>query len=128
MAGIKKSKQRDALLNELQSRYDHPTAEDLYISIKKDIPNLSLGTVYRNLNLLHSEGEIVKISSDGADRFDGNIIPHCHFVCRKCGKMKDIPLPEDAFPITYDTIKSVDGTVERYSLTLFGLCGECLKL
>ena len=125
MAGIKKSKQRDALLNELNCRYDHPTAEDLYVSIKKDIPNLSLGTVYRNLNLLQSEGEIIKISSDGADRFDGNTMPHCHFVCRKCGRMKDISLPENVSPITNDSINSVNGTVEKYSLTLFGVCSEC---
>ncbi len=125
MAGIKKSRQRDALLNELQSRYDHPTAEDLYFTVKKDIPNLSLGTVYRNLNLLENEGEVIKLSSDGADRYDGNTMPHCHFSCTKCGKMGDIILPDSSYPITDDVIKSIDGTVEGYSVTLFGVCGEC---
>ncbi len=127
MAGIKHSKQRDALLNELQSRYDHPTAEDLYSEVKKEIPNLSLGTVYRNLSLLDNEGEIVKISVDGADRYDGNVIPHGHFSCVKCGKMTDIPFPDGSLPINDEIIKSVDGTIEKYSITLFGVCGECEK-
>lgn len=127
MAGIKHSKQRDALLNELQSRYDHPTAEDLYSEVKKVIPNLSLGTVYRNLSLLENEGEIIKISVDGADRYDGNVIPHCHFSCVKCGKMTDIPLPENVHPVNDEVINSINGTVEKYVLTLFGVCSECDK-
>lgn len=127
MAGIKKSRQRDALLAELQSRYDHPTAEDLYLTVKKNIPNLSLGTVYRNLSLLVDEGEIIKISSDGADRYDGCAVPHCHFSCTKCGKMSDIILPENTLLINDDVIKSVHGSVEKYSVTLFGICDECEK-
>ena len=128
MAGLKKSRQRDALLNELQSRYDHPTAEELYLEVKKDIPNLSLGTVYRNLNLLENSGEIVKISADGADRYDGNLAPHCHFSCVKCGSVTDIKLPENAFPIADNIINCVNGTVERYSLSLFGVCSECADI
>lgn len=125
MAGKKHSRQRETLLNELQSRCDHPTAEELYLSVKKDIPNLSLGTVYRNLSLLESEGEIVKISDDGADRYDGNITPHFHFLCSKCRRMSDVFLPENTQPITDDLINSVHGTIEKYTLTLFGVCSEC---
>lgn len=125
MAGQKKSKQRDALLHELQSRCDHPTAEELYLSVKKDFPNLSLGTVYRNLSLLVNESETVKISADGADRYDGKVEPHCHFSCRICKKMADIVLPHESLPITDDVINCVDGTVEKYSVTLYGVCSEC---
>ncbi len=128
MAGQKKSKQRDALLHELQSRCDHPTAEELYLSVKKDFPNLSLGTVYRNLALLDSENEAVKISADGADRYDGNVAPHCHFSCRECKRMFDIPLSHESLPITDEVIKSVDGTVEKYAVTLYGVCRECKKI
>lgn len=128
MAGIKKSRQRDALLNELHSRCDHPTAEELYISIKKEIPNLSLGTVYRNLSLLESEGEIIKISSDGADRYDGNITPHYHFSCTECGGISDIFLPKNSIQIADDAIKYIDGTIEKYTLTLFGICGKCRNI
>lgn len=125
MAGVKKSKQRDALLKELQSTHDHPTAEELYLSLKKEMPNLSLGTVYRNLNLLDNEGEITKISFEGADRYDGNTMPHCHFSCVKCGKVTDVIIPEGTLSITDDITKSIDGIVEKYSLNFFGICSEC---
>ena len=83
---LKRSKQRDAILSFLATRYDHPTAETVYLNIKEEFPNISLGTVYRNLNLLSEIGEIQKISSGvGPDRFDGNPAPHYHFLCKKCG-------------------------------------------
>lgn len=125
MAGIKRSRQRDAILKELKSRRDHPTAEDLYLSLKKDIPNLSLGTVYRNLSLLEKEGEILKISDDGADRYDGTVASHFHFSCLRCGKISDVFLPQNTLPLTDDAINSIHGTVEKYSLTIFGICSEC---
>lgn len=125
MAGVKKSRQREALLKELQSSHDHPTAEELYLSLKKEIPNLSLGTVYRNLSLLDNEGEISKISSDGADRYDGNTMPHCHFSCTECGRVCDVIIPEGTLSITDDIVKNIDGVVEKYTLNFFGICSEC---
>ena len=79
---LKYSKQREAIKNFLVTRYDHPTAETVYLNIRKEFPNISLGTVYRNLNLLAEIGEIQKLSSGiGPDRFDGNPAPHYHFIC-----------------------------------------------
>ena len=67
---LKRSKQRESIKKFLISRYDHPTAETVYMNIKEEFPNISLGTVYRNLNLLTNLGEAVKISTpDGGDRF-----------------------------------------------------------
>lgn len=125
MAGTKHSKQRDALIDELCSRYDHPTAEVLYMSLKSEFPNLSLGTVYRNLGMLCSDGSIMKISVDGADRYDGNPKPHCHFLCSCCGKMSDIHLPDGKSPFNESLISSVNGQIESYSLTLCGICDNC---
>ncbi len=122
MAGIKRSRQRDALINELCSRYDHPTAEALYLSLKKEFPNLSLGTVYRNLALLSDAGDIIKISVDGADRYDGNAKPHCHFLCRECQGMFDI---HNDSPFSDSLIENLGGEIEKYSLTLFGVCEKC---
>ena len=122
MAGIKHSRQRDAIINELCSRTDHPTAETLYWSLKEDFPNLSLGTVYRNLGLLCDDGSIIKISVDGADRYDGNAKPHCHFLCRSCKEMSDV---HNVSPFSETLITSVNGEIENYSLTLFGVCGNC---
>ena len=84
---IKYSRQRDSIKNFLENRYDHPTAETVYANIRQEYPNISLGTVYRNLALLSELGEIQKISTGiGPDRFDGNPRPHYHFFCRKCGR------------------------------------------
>lgn len=122
MAGIKHSRQRDAIISELCSRKDHPTAETLYLKLKEDFPNLSLGTVYRNLGLLCEDGSIIKISVDGADRYDGNPSPHCHFLCRKCERMYDIP---NDSPFSKGFIESVQGEIENYALTLYGICDKC---
>lgn len=125
MAGIKNSKQRTALINELCSRCDHPTAETLYLSLKDDLPNLSLGTVYRNLALLCAEGAAKKVSLDGADRYDGNLTPHGHFLCRVCNQMYDFESTADIGKAAQSLLGSSGGTVESYSLTLYGICGNC---
>ena len=73
---LKYSKQREAIKSFLAGRYDHPTAETVYLGIKEEFPNISLGTVYRNLSLLSDIGEIQKLSTGiGPDRFDGNAAP-----------------------------------------------------
>ena len=78
---LKRSKQRESIKKFLISRYDHPTAETVYMNIKEEFPNISLGTVYRNLSLLADIGEIQKLSTGiGPDRFDGNPKPHYHFL------------------------------------------------
>ena len=80
---LKRSKQRESIKKFLISRYDHPTAETVYMNIKEEFPNISLGTVYRNLSLLADIGEIQKLSTGiGPDRFDGNPTPHYHFICK----------------------------------------------
>ena len=78
----KYSKQRELIINSLKNRTDHPTADMLYIDLKKEMPNLGIATVYRNLVELCEEGVIIKIKSkNGPDRYDGNTMPHVHFEC-----------------------------------------------
>ena len=90
MAAIKYSRQREAIKHYLASTKEHPTADTVYLHVKEDFPNISLGTVYRNLNLLTDIGEAIKIPTpDGGDRFDGNVIPHNHFLCTSCGRLLD---------------------------------------
>ena len=73
MAGVKYSRQRQAIIDYLCSTKEHPTAETVYTNVRIQYPNVSLGTVYRNLNLLADEGEILRLTcGDGSDRFDGN--------------------------------------------------------
>ena len=124
---IKHSRQRDAIRQNLMGRCDHPTAETVYMDIKEDFPNISLGTVYRNLSLLSELGEIQKIATGtGPDRFDGNTNPHCHFQCRMCYHVLDIPFdyPED---LNAHASKHFPGIIEGNSIQFFGLCPDCMK-
>ena len=70
------SRQREAILENLKNRYDHPTAMELYLSVREDIPNLSLGTLYRNLALLRDSGKIISLTLGGEEHFDANTNQH----------------------------------------------------
>lgn len=90
---LKHSKQRDATEQFLATRYDHPTAETVYMNLREEYPKLSLATVYRNLSLLAELGNIQKIpTGNGPDRFDGRPEPHNHFLCDECGSMIDLQM------------------------------------
>ena len=124
---IKHSRQREAIRENLMHRYDHPTAEMVYLDIKEDFPNISLGTVYRNLTLLSELGEIQKLSTGtGPDRFDGNPKSHCHFQCRTCQSVLDIPF-ENPHDISAMAQKNFPGIIEGNTIQFFGLCPECIK-
>ena len=87
------SRQRQMVLDVVKNRTKHPTADKVYEILKKDHPEISLGTVYRNLNLLAEMGEISRVETSSVkDHFDGNQHPHAHFVCRKCGGVFDLNL------------------------------------
>lgn len=86
----RKSIQRDTILKAVMSTKSHPDAEWIYEEVKKEIPKISLGTVYRDLNSLAKAGEILKLEIAGAtSRYDGNTESHCHFRCKNCGLMED---------------------------------------
>jgi len=125
-APTKYSHQREAILTYLKQRKDHPTAENVYIAIKETIPNISLGTVYRNLNQLSSSGQILRLSGDGkTDHFDACIEPHYHFVCKHCGAVKDV----DMEPLSQliDEANSVSQfNIDEVSVLFSGTCEDCL--
>lgn len=125
MAIERKSKQRDAIILELQSRYDHPTAMELYLAVRENIPNLSLGTLYRNLSQLEECGMVIKIPDGTTDRFDGNTHPHAHYKCTSCGKVYDLMSFNNDFTKVNDDII---GTVDNYSLIFFGKCKSCNQI
>lgn len=120
---MKYSKQREMVLNALIDNKIHPTADDIYGIIKKDLPTISLATVYRNLNQLADNGDILKIQMPGEpDRFDSTICDHHHFNCVKCGCVCDI-MPED---INLSSIANINGNVILdYQIILKGICKEC---
>ena len=126
MAGLKYSRQRECIKNGLQSRKDPPTAEMIYTSIRREFPNISLGTVYRNLSLLVETGEIRKITTDGADRFDATLTPHSHFICRACGCVLDMMIPLEN-PVSQVDRLWEEGDVEECRFEFRGICKKCRK-
>ncbi len=122
----KYSRQRECILKNLQSRRDHPTADMVYESVQVGEPNISLGTVYRNLSFLAENGQILKISTGiGPDHFDGFTEAHNHFVCRKCGRVLDLDYVADE-KIIADASKNFNGEIEGYDLQFYGTCEDCL--
>ena len=125
MKSLKYSRQRESIKSCLMNRCDHPTADALYTTLREQFPNISLGTVYRNLNLLVDLGEIKKIpSGDGIDHFDYDTSPHYHFVCRQCGCIRDLPMPVSE-TLEQEAAAFVDGTIEDHSLIFRGVCSSC---
>lgn len=122
---LKYSRQREAIKNFLSSNYDHPTAETIYTNLKKDFPNISLGTVYRNLSLLSEIGEIRKLSTGiGPDRFDGNLAPHHHFICNCCNRIMDLDVT-DFNHINILAGQNFDGAIEGHITYFYGKCPDC---
>ena len=123
---VRHSKQRDAIFDNLCSRYDHPTAEDIYFSLKPSMPALSLATVYRNLSQLESDGKIIRIESAGTARYDGNINLHYHLSCINCGGVFDVFMDDDC-GICKKASEIFDGKILTHSVLFTGYCSACNK-
>ena len=127
MSANKYSRQREAIRENLMHRKDHPTADMVYTDIRQIYPNISLGTVYRNLTLLADQNIIRKVvTDDGILRFDATTAPHDHFVCRQCSRVLDLKRA-DAEDFRYVPGEEFDGDIEECQLTFYGICGECKK-
>lgn len=127
MKTLKYSRQRESIKEFLHSRHDHPTADTVYANVREIYPNISLGTVYRNLSLLASLGEIQKITcEDGADRFDATTAPHYHVVCRGCGRVDDLPMKWES-AIDEQASGIYHGRIEGHTTCFYGMCEECLE-
>ena len=120
------SRQKEMVLSEVLSRCDHPTADEIYTSVRVKCPGISLGTVYRNLNSLVEMGSIRRVGIPGkADRFDRTLEPHNHMYCTCCGCVQDVSVDEEALLAVLK--KTPELEMESYSLTLYGLCPSCRK-
>lgn len=121
------SRQRESILRYLRTTDCHPTAETVYQKIQSENPQISLGTVYRNLTLLAELGQILKITAfDGPDRYDGNITPHYHFMCRECGCVMDLAMDSLAH-IDLLAAHNFDGTIEGHTAHFYGKCPQCAR-
>ena len=121
------TKQRTLIYETVQGSSSHPTADDVFRAVRTKMPNISLGTVYRNLNVLTELGKIRKISIPGQpDHFDRQGDWHDHMVCVHCGRMLDITL--QAMPTLPEQLALQSGlTITGYSLVAQCVCPECAK-
>lgn len=123
----RKSQQRERILQSLRETKNHPTAESLYLQLKKEIPGLSLGTVYRNLKVLLDQGLVQKLPfGSGQDRFEAKIPPHYHLVCEQCGVVKDFDMAEYT-SINKQAAAQSDFKISRHRIDFFGLCKKCQR-
>ena len=117
--------QRRVILDELCHLKSHPTAAELYAVVRQRLPRISLGTVYRNLEVLHEDGVINKLEFAGAEsRFDGNIEQHYHVRCTECGRVEDI-FPLDSEQTLSQPAELAGFQVTGYRLEYFGICPGC---
>lgn len=120
--------QRLEIISYLQSTTEHPTAEKIYYEVRKKLPKLSLGTVYRNLEILAEKGIVVKLDlGEDRDRYDADTKLHHHFICRQCRRIIDIIMP-DVEQLKDRIEGQLNVRVEKTQILFNGLCEYCQKL
>jgi Fe2+ or Zn2+ uptake regulation protein len=124
---LRMTRQRLVILEELRKVKTHPSADELYEKVKRRLPHISLGTVYRNLEILSRLGEIQHVEIGGTmKRFDGNPANHYHIRCTRCGRVDDVeigPLKQ----VENALAGATDYRVTGHRLEFVGLCRKCLK-
>lgn len=121
------SKKRAAILDAIRQTDCHPSAEWVYQTLKPLHPDLSLGTVYRNLIFFQNTGALQSVGVvKGQERFDANITPHSHFVCSCCGAVIDLDQIGLDSEIDRKICEQYGFTVNRHELTFYGTCHTCM--
>ncbi|MCQ2398662.1 MAG: transcriptional repressor [Sphaerochaetaceae bacterium] len=120
----RQTRQRQIVLDEVRSRCDHPSADDIYLSVRGKDSRISRGTVYRNLRVLSDNGDVLRIRVPGSDRYDLRCDSHCHLLCTECGKVVDAPV---SYPEEWNKeIENCTGfKIKGYSTVLEGICPQC---
>jgi len=122
---LRRTSQRGAILEALRGTHRHPTAAELHCVVRRRLPRISLGTVYRNLEVLARAGLVQRLGAAGAEmRFDARVEPHNHVRCVRCGRMCDLELVEQ--PVELSAARRTTGfEILSASLEFRGLCPEC---
>lgn len=126
MKTAKHFKKRDAILACLRSTNEHPSADWIYAKLKPEYPDISLGTVYRNLTLFKEQGLITSLGTvGGVERFDANTDPHVHFICNSCDAVMDLPQMTVPQELCLQAAQGTGGQVASCQLTFTGTCSQC---
>ena len=122
----RKSLQRDAILRVVMNTNSHPGADWIYDQVRKEIPSISMGTIYRNLAILMDQGFVRKIHlGTKFDRFEARIDFHYHLVCEKCGSIEDFEMPIDR-DLNKSAGKLTDFDIHHHRIEFFGTCSRCI--
>lgn len=122
------SKKREAILAAIRSTDCHPSAEWVYRALKPSHPDLSMGTVYRNLTFFRETGDIQSVGViQGQERFDGITAPHSHFICTRCGAVMDLLQVDLDSDMDRGVGEQYGFAVDRHELTFYGTCPKCMQ-
>jgi Fur family ferric uptake transcriptional regulator len=125
--GIRLTRQRKAILQTLKSVVTHPTADELYEMIRKQLPKVSLGTVYRNLEILCQNGLVQKLELAGMQRrYDGDVSEHYHVRCVNCGRIADVKIPSMHMEQFFKYVPQ-DFKVVGFRLKFLAVCSKCVE-
>ena len=120
-------KKREAILECLRSTNTHPSAEWVHAKLRETFPDISLGTVYRNLSMFKEQGLVISVGTvNGIERFDANTQPHVHFICNGCHRVDDLPEMEIPASLCTAANRCSGGQAEICHLSFTGTCRECL--
>lgn len=121
------TRQKLAILEELKKSGSHPTADEIYDKVRQKLPKISLGTVYRNLEILSDSGIVEKLDFFGSkNRYDSKTEPHYHAICINCHRVDDLIIKPD-FAIEDVFTNLYEYSIIGHQLTLFVLCPDCKK-
>ena len=127
-ASHKNFRKRNAILSYLQCTDAHPSAETIFSDLKQQIPDLSIGTVYRNLTHFRQQGLVSVIATvNGVERFDANTDPHVHFICEGCDAVVDLHQLSTPQALCSEAENSIGCTVSGCQLSFTGKCRSCLN-
>jgi Fe2+ or Zn2+ uptake regulation protein len=122
---VRRTRQREAILAVLRGTKCHPTADWVYQEVRKEMPHVSLGTIYRNLRTLSEHGEIQELAFGSAhSRFDANPDNHYHFICEECGTIEDLEMPALA-ELGKEALELPGYEVRGHRLEFHGICPHC---
>jgi Fe2+ or Zn2+ uptake regulation protein len=116
--------QKSFIFGYLKGVSTHPSAEKIYKEVKKKLPNISQGTVYRVLNHFKDKGEILAIDTKDNVHFDADISDHAHFICEKCGNIFDV-IDECSKCGILKNKKTKVGSINSYKINFYGICKNC---
>lgn len=121
------TKQKELIYATVMNSCDHPTAETVFERVRKQLPKVSLGTVYRNLAILAENGDIKRIVVPNLpDRFDKTVAHHSHFYCRKCGKVFDVDF-DNVQQLIDDASEKLGVITENIDVIFAGICKDCIN-